>query len=179
MGTLNLTYTFPDTDAKVGSLLYPYPSSTARNETLQSLLNFQNEFFSGSLSLTSGIQALGGAFASGTATFSGQPTAVTDSFTINGVQFGFVASGATGTQVNIGADLAATLTNFVTVFNTNKATNAALINLSVSASATVLTVTSTVNGTGSNLIPLAKVSTAITLSGATLSGGTAATSYTF
>lgn len=178
MGRLTLTYTFPDTDAKVGSLLYPYPSSVARAETLQALLNFQNEFFSGSTSLTSGTQDLGGAFASGTATFSGQPTAA-DTLTINGVAFEFVASGATGTQVNIGASLAATLTNFVTVFNTNKATNAALINLTIAASATVLTITSTVIGTSSNLIPLAKSSTAITLSAATLTGGTATTSYTF
>jgi hypothetical protein len=179
MGTLNLNFTFPDTDAKVSSLLYPYPSSAARRETITAITNFINEFYSGSISLTTGTQSRGGAFASGTATFSGQPTAITDSLTINGVSFGFVASGATGTQVNIGANLAATLTNFVTVFNTNKATNAALINLTIAASATVLTVTSTVIGTPSNLIPLAKTSTVITLSAATLTGGTAATVTTF
>jgi hypothetical protein len=178
MGTLTLTYTFPDTDAKVGSLLYPYPSSTARNETLQALVNFQNEFSSGSLSLTSGIQALGGAAASGTATFSGNPTAA-DTLTVNGRVWTFVASGATTYQVNIGADLATTLASFVTKWNAAKATTDNISNISVSASATVLTFTADAVGLAGNAFTLAKSSTAITVSGANFTGGTAATSYTF
>jgi hypothetical protein len=178
MGTLNLNFTFPDSDTKVSSLLYPYPSSVARRETLTYIGNFINEFYSGSISLTTGTQSRGGAFASGTATFSGQPTA-TDTLTINGVVFEFVAAGATGTQVDIGASLALTLAELVTVFDTAKATNAALINLTIAASATVATITSTVIGTPSNLIALAESSTVITLSAATLTGGTAATVTTF
>lgn len=178
MGTLNLTYTFPDTDAKVSSLLYPYPSSAARAETLQALLNFQNEFFSGSTSLTSGIQALGGAAASGTVTFSGQPTAA-DTVTVNGRVWTFVASGATTYQVNIGASLAITLANFASQYNAAKATTANISNISISASATVLTFTADMVGIAGNAFTLAESGTNITVSGATFTGGTAATSYTF
>jgi hypothetical protein len=114
--------------------------------------------------------------ASGTVTFSAQPAA-SDTLTIAGVAITFVASGATGSQVNIGSNLATTLSNLLTYLQSQ--TTGALTECTYSLSGSVLTVSAnqfytggTYAGTGGNTLTLAKTSSAITLSSATLSGGT-------
>jgi hypothetical protein len=113
--------------------------------------------------------------ASGTATFAGQPTAA-DTLTIAGSAITFVASGATGLQVNIGSSLAVTLSNLLAFLLASADTG--LVKCSYSLSGSVLKITanqfvsSGANaGTAGNALTLAKTSTNITLSGATLAGG--------
>lgn len=113
--------------------------------------------------------------ASGSFTFTGQPAA-NDTITIAGSAVTFVASGATGLQVNIGANLAATLSNLLTFLQGSADTG--LVKCTYSLSGSVLTVianqtqgTGTNAGTGGNALTLAKVATNITVSGATLTGG--------
>lgn len=114
--------------------------------------------------------------ATGTATFSANPTA-NDTLTIAGSAVTFVASGATGLQVNIGSNLAATLSNLLTLLQGSADTG--LVKCSYSLSGSVLTVSANQfsnsgaqAGTAGNTLTLAKTATAITLSGATLTGGT-------
>lgn len=57
--------------------------------------------------------------------FSAQP-AVNSTITINGTAFTFVASGASGAQINIGTDLATTIANAVTVLNASAVAGVAL-----------------------------------------------------
>ena len=110
-----------------------------------------------------------GVAATGDITFTANPSA-THTVTINGVVWTFVASGATGTQTNIGANLAATLTQLATD-----------LNASVNASITPVTYAN-VGGTklGFTHDTLSAVGNAFTIasgnangvaSGATLSGG--------
>jgi hypothetical protein len=76
-------------------------------------------------------------FPNGTVTFSGQPT-TGSSIVLQGTTVGFVTSGATGNQVNIGANLAATLTALATFLNASVDAN--ISQAVYSASATVLNV---------------------------------------
>jgi len=108
--------------------------------------------------------------ASGTATFSGNPTA-NDTLTLNGTAITFVASGATGNQVNIGTTLAATLANLL-AFAAASA-DAQLVKFSYGVSGSVFNIYAAAAGTAGNALTLAKSSTAITLSAATLTGGSA------
>jgi Protein of unknown function (DUF3383) len=107
----------------------------------------------------------------GSASFSGQPAA-NDTLTIDGVAVTFVSSGPTGNQVLIGATLAATLNNLQTFLNAQITGNLALMTYYVTG--TVLYIVSKATGTTGNAYTLAKSSTAITVSGATLAGGVAA-----
>lgn len=111
-----------------------------------------------------------GVKASATATFSGQPVA-NDTLTIGGVVFTFKATAAAANDIAIGATLAATLLNAVNAINDHPT-----LDVFASASATVLTVTAEQEGTYGNAITIAKSGTGVTLSGATLAGGTDATS---
>ncbi|MBR0693675.1 hypothetical protein [Bradyrhizobium lablabi] len=113
--------------------------------------------------------------ASGSATFSGNPVA-NDTLTIAGTAITFVVSGATGLQVNIGSSLAVTLSNLLNLLQTSA--DAGLVKCNYSLSGSVLTIvanqfqgTGTNAGSGGNALTLAKTSTAITVSGATLTGG--------
>lgn len=111
-----------------------------------------------------------GVKASGSATFSAQPTA-NDAIVIGGIAFTFKATASGPTDIVIGATLAATLLNAVTVINSHPS-----LAVSVSASATVLTITAETAGVAGNLITTTKTAgTVITISGATLTGGTDAT----
>ena len=56
--------------------------------------------------------------ATGAITFSAQPLA-NSTVTINGTVFTFVASGAVGSQINIGANLTATMTALAIILNAN------------------------------------------------------------
>lgn len=108
-----------------------------------------------------------GVKASGTMTFGGQPTA-THTITINAVVITFVASGATGNQINLGGS--ATLTaQAVKAF-----VNDHLDELQVVATgaSTVITLTAATAGTAGNSITLARSSTYPSVSAATLANGT-------
>lgn len=179
MGQLDIKLTYNPTDARIQSLLYKYPSSVARKETLIALSNLITELNGGGHTLLSGVQTLGGVSASGTVTFAGQPSA-NDTITINSRVWTFVASGATQYQVNIGGTLAATLANFISQYNASKLSTANISNITATATSTVITFTADWGGLWGNLITLAKSGTNLTVSGANLAGGTAPTSqYTF
>ena len=107
--------------------------------------------------------ATGGLNASGTATFSANP-AVNDTLTIGGTTVTFTA-------VLIGSTLTQTLATLLDILSHSTDANLSANTYSVAGS--VLTITSKTAGTGGNATTLAKVSTAITLSGATLAGGSA------
>lgn len=107
--------------------------------------------------------------ATGSFMFSGQPAA-NSTLTINGATWTFVASGATGNQTNIGANLAATLTALASDLNASG--NASIDDATYSADATTLTVRAKAWGTGGNAIALAaSANSNATRSGATLAGG--------
>ena len=108
--------------------------------------------------------------AAGAITFTGQPVA-TETITINGTAFTFVASGATGNQINIGASLSATLDNAVTVLNASVVAGVAKATYSKTGT-TILTVIHDEGGTVGNAFTLAEAVALATVSGATLTGGT-------
>lgn len=110
------------------------------------------------------IKYADGVAAKGTATFSANPTA-NDTITIGSTTLTFKATASVSTDVAIGETLAETLQNLVAKTITGVA-------LSYSNEG-VLTIEATELGTSGNSIALAKSSTAITLSGATLEGGSA------
>jgi len=114
--------------------------------------------------------------ATGTITFSAQP-AVDSTVTINGTAFTFKASGATGNQVNIGVNLAATMTALATVLNASVISGVA--EATYVGGATTLTITHDAAGLGGNAFTLAAgVGSNGTVSGATLSGGTMSHTFT-
>lgn len=106
--------------------------------------------------------------ATGTITFAVQPLA-NATVTLNGVAITFVSSGATGNQVNIGANLQATLTALVNFINATAAFNVNFI--AVGTQGTILNLTAVVGGTAGNALTIA--ASVATPSGATLSGGAA------
>ena len=109
--------------------------------------------------------------ATGSITFSAQP-AVNSTVTINGTAFTFVASGATGNQVNIGANLAATMTALAVALNASVVAGVALA--TYTGTATALTMVYDVLGSTGNTFTLAASTTPAsngTVSAATLTGG--------
>ena len=108
--------------------------------------------------------------ASGTVTFSANPSA-NDTLSINSVQVKFVSGTQEEGEIKIGTDLAATIASLLDV---DFGDEVALTKTDDGE----ITVTATSKGTSGNSIALAKSSTAITLSGATLSGGVAANTVT-
>lgn len=113
----------------------------------------------------------GAASATGLVQFSANPTAA-DTITFNGTAITFVASGATALQVNLGANLPATLQNLITVLQASA--DAQLVKFAYALGSSSLALTAVTAGTGGNSLTLAKSSSVITLSGATLTGGAAA-----
>ena len=116
--------------------------------------------------------------AKGSIVFSAQP-AVNSTITINGTAFTAVASGATGNQFNIGANLAATLTNIVTVLAAS-VVPAVQQATYTQTGGTTLVITRTALGPTGNTFTLAASTMPAsngTVSGATLSGG--ANNHTF
>lgn len=120
---------------------------------------------------TETLNAAGGAIAAtGTITFGGQPSP-THTVTVNGVSIEFVASGATGSQVNIGTDATETAGNLRTFLSTSA--NASIDDATYGGTGTAITVTHKTPGTGGNSFTLAKSNTRPTISGANLAGGAA------
>lgn len=123
---------------------------------------------SGTTGTASTISFVGGPRAVGRATFSGQPTAL-DTLTINGTAVTFVAGAPVGNQVQIGGTLTITLANLLAFLQTSVDVNLSLMQYYVVGS--VLYVQAIVIGAAGNAYTLARSSAAITLSGATLAGG--------
>ncbi|HDV6327446.1 TPA: DUF3383 domain-containing protein [Burkholderia cenocepacia] len=117
-----------------------------------------------------------GAAASGTITLTANPAA-NDTVTINGTAVTFVAAAPAGSQVLIGANAAATAANLQAFLAASADVN--LSQCSYATVGTVTTVTAIALGNAGNAITLAKSSTAITLSGATLAGGVAASAVSY
>lgn len=107
--------------------------------------------------------------ATGTLTVVTNPAA-TETIAVAGTVFTFVASGATGDQINIGATAADTATAIATAVNALASVNAAAVGA-------VVTVTAATAGTAGNAIALVGNGAKITRSGATLTGGAAAGGY--
>lgn len=110
-----------------------------------------------------------GVRAIGNIVFTTNPAA-NDTVTIGGTVVTFKASGATGSQVNIGASLALTIGALVTFLNASSDTN--IVKCTYVGGDTTLYVTFKTTGTTGNAFTLA--ASVATVSGATLSGGLAA-----
>jgi phage tail sheath gpL-like len=110
-----------------------------------------------------------GRVATGNVLFAANPIA-SATVTIGGTVVTFVASGPTGSQVLIGASLAATLTNLKTFLNASADTN--IVKATYDVSGTRLFVTFKTPGVTGNAFTLA--ASLATVSGATLTGGSAA-----
>lgn len=87
-----------------------------------------------------------------------------DTVTVNGVEYEFVASGAAGDQVDIGANAGETATALATAIGADADVDAV-------AAGSVVTVTATNEGAAGNEITLASPSASIGLSAGTLRGG--------
>jgi uncharacterized protein DUF3383 len=111
-----------------------------------------------------------GAFATGTISLTGQPSA-NDHFVIQGTTVTFVASSPVGNQVVIGLTTAATVANLLAFLQASTDTN---IDQATYAnnSGFVITVTDKVAGTAGNSFSLTKSGSNLAVSGSTLSGGT-------
>ncbi len=121
------------------------------------------------LQLLLGNPVSAGVAATGDITFTANPSA-SHTITINGVVWTFVASGATGTQTNIGGSLAATLTQLAT--DLNASVNASITPATYSnGGGTKLNIVHDAVGGGGNNFTLASGNANGVVSGATLSGG--------
>lgn len=110
----------------------------------------------------------GGVAASGTYTFTGNPTNG-QNIVLNGVTWTFTTGVPTTAQTKIGANTAVTLSTLA--LNLNASENASINVASYSASATVLTITYNTTGTGGNAYTLAVGTYGGAVSAATLAGG--------
>lgn len=115
--------------------------------------------------------------ATNTITFTANP-APADTVTVAGTAITFVASGAVGNQVNIGATLGNTVANLMGLLITSVDANLIKVTQTINAAQTVITLsanqvisTGAFAGSAGNALTLAKSSTAITIGGATFSGG--------
>jgi hypothetical protein len=124
------------------------------------------------------MTAIGGAKATGTITVATNPVA-NDTVTVNGVQFKFVAAYSNPqkqTEVKIGASAAATAAELATVLN-NATMPAGPSLADYTVAAAIVTATYEGYGVEGNAFTLAAGQASITVSGATLTGGVAPTSY--
>lgn len=112
-----------------------------------------------------------GAIAAGKLNLTGQPSA-NDSFTVDGTAVTFVASSPIGNQVVIGVSVAATLANLLTFLQQSLDANISLANYAQDPSTNSVDVTYKVAGTAGNAFTLVKSGANLSVSGATLSGGT-------
>jgi hypothetical protein len=105
--------------------------------------------------------------ASGTGTFTGQPTSG-QTATVNGHAFTASSISNTGTNFQIGTSTTVTAGNLVSAINRTAATNTIV---TAANSAAVVTITAKTSGTGGNSITLAKTLSNFSWSGSTLAGG--------
>ena len=112
----------------------------------------------------------GAVSATGSIVFTANPLA-NATVTLNGSAVTFVASGATGNQVNIGATLAATLQSLSLFLNASSDTQISKCNYSTTVATTTLGVSFKTAGTTGNSFTLATNVSGATVSAGTLSGG--------
>lgn len=105
--------------------------------------------------------------ASGTGTFTGQPTSG-QTATVNGHAFTASSISNTGTNFQIGTSTTVTAGNLVSAINRTAATNTIV---TAGNSGAVVTITAKTSGTGGNSITLAKTLNNFSWSGSTLAGG--------
>jgi hypothetical protein len=125
------------------------------------------------------VPSLVSAIATGTVNITGLPVAA-ETVTIGGQIYTWRAAvGATANEVKIGADATASAANLAAAINLGAGSgtvygSATTVNASVTASPAigVVTLTSRLAGTVGNAITLTEASTNLTVSGATLTGGT-------
>lgn len=123
--------------------------------------------------------SLTSAIATGTVNITGLPVAA-ETVTIGGQIYTWRAAvGATANEVKIGADATACAANLAAAINLGAGSgtvygSATTLNASVTASPAigVITLTSRLAGTAGNAVTLTEASTNLTVSGATLTGGT-------
>lgn len=126
---------------------------------------------SGTTGAASTIGFLADPTAFGNIGLSGLP-ANNDTVTVNGTVITFKTTGAVGPQINISGTAALMASDLATFLNASIDTNIALLNY-LAVGTTVYAIAD-VTGTGGNAYTLAKSGTNITVSGATLAGGTGA-----
>jgi hypothetical protein len=117
-----------------------------------------------------GSSSASNAYAGGYITFSVNPTA-SDTITLNGVAWTFVASGASGAQTNIQGTMVATLAQLAN--DLTASANSSLTVATYSATSTKLLINYKTTGTGGNAYTLA--ASAATPSGTHLTGGSTGT----
>lgn len=126
------------------------------------------ELASGTTGATSSITGVQAPTAFGSISFSGQPSN-NDTVTIKGTAITFVTGTPTSNQVQIGASLTATLNSLVSLINASDDANLSVVTAYLVGS--IVYIVANDAGTGGNAYTLAKSGTNITVSGATLSGG--------
>lgn len=109
--------------------------------------------------------------ATGNVAFTTNPVAAT-TITIGGTAVSFVASGAVGNQVNIGATVAITLASLLALLQGSADVN--LVKFTYALVGSTLNLTAVTGGVAGNSLTLATTVGGATPSGATLSGGAAA-----
>lgn len=105
---------------------------------------------------------------SGIITFAAQP-ANNDTITVNGVVFTFKTVAGASPDIQIGANLAATLLTAAAILNAS--VNASVASATYGSTATTITISHDTPGTTGNAFTLAENGADITVSGATLTGG--------
>ena len=117
----------------------------------------------------------GTGYATDAITFTTNPAAG-QTITLNGTTVTFVASGATGNQVNIGASLSATLTSLLTLLQASADTQIVKFtyNVTTNSQAPALELTAATAGTGGNALTVASTVAGATVLTPTLTGGDAA-----
>jgi len=127
------------------------------------------EITSGTTGVTSSVSFASVTTAIDSVAFSGQPTAGTDSLTVNGTQVNFVSSLTSGIQCLEGSNLAGTLANLVALLNSSTDTNISKGTYYVVG--TTLYMVSIATGTAGNSYTLAKSGSTMTLGSSTWLGG--------
>ena len=118
------------------------------------------------------IVATGGAKATGTVTFSTAAPVSDDSVTVEGVVFAFKTTPTLHNEMAVPASISAAATALAAAINDTDSGVSSLV--IATASSGVVTLTARIYGTVANAYTLTKSGTNIAVSGATLSGGTAA-----
>lgn len=127
------------------------------------------EIKSGTTGATSTISFLNPPTATGYFNFTANPVNL-DTITLNGTAVTFVTGTPVGNQVLIGGTTAATLANLLAFLQSSA--DVQLVKFTYYVLGNFLYVAAVVTGTAGNALTLAKSSANVTLSGATLSGGT-------
>ena len=141
-------------------------STTAGKEQVQALIGLLEGIQGGVYNAHLNVK-LGCDFASKTGTFTGDPSA-DETVTIGGVVFTAKASGATGNQYNIGANVTAHAANLAAAINASSSVNHSILATSALG---VITITSKIPGKVGNLITLAESTSNFTWAGSVLASG--------